>query len=377
MSWSCSLKKPGKALLLILILAFAISVLAAGCMGQKSEKDIAIGVAWPFENNNSLFKEGIELAVKEINENGGINGSNIRLEMKDDQASVSVGMSIAQSFAKDNQIVAVIGHRNSFISIPTSRIYEEAGKVMLSPASTAPELTDNGYNYVFRNIPDDSEIAQKVAIYAYHQGLKNMVIYYSEDSYGIGLANSFEDHAKSAGIKIVDRITYYGDLKDLERQHEKWKSLDFDGIFIAQGIPAGPEFIADCAKTGISVPFFAGNAMDSPLLHEMLGGNAEGIVIGSVFSPADSREAAKIFNQSFNREYKQQPSPYSALGYDGVKILAEAIRRAGSTDPTAIAEQLHNLKNWPGVVGYHSFDDNGNDIGNLLVLKTIKDGKLQ
>lgn len=365
-----------KTCFIILTLVLALLTLTAGCLDSNNKGDIAIGVAWPFESNNSMFREGVELAVKEINQDGGIKGRKIKLVMKDDQSSVAVGMGIAQSFAKDRQVAAIIGHRNSFISIPAARIYEEAGLVMLSPASTAPELTRKGYKYVFRNLPSDDEIAREITRFCSQQGQKRMVVYYSEDSYGVGLANSFEDHAKRADIKVVDRISYYGDLKDLERLHNKWKALDFDGIFIASGMPAGAEFIADCGRVGISVRYYAGNALDSPLLHEIGGQAAEGTVVGTIFNPADTREEVTRFIESFTREYNEPPGAYAAQGYDAVKLLAAAIEQAGDSDSAALADHLRGLKNWPGVTGCHSFDQNGDDIGELVVIKVLRDGKL-
>jgi branched-chain amino acid transport system substrate-binding protein len=186
----------------------------------------------------------------QINDNGGVNGHKIRLIEKDDQASVADGMTIAQSFAENKEMAAVIGHRNSFVSIPASRIYQEAGLVMISPASTSPDLTKNGYKNVFRSIPSDDQIAAQLASYAVKQGHQRMVIFYAEDSYGTGLANSFEDHANKNGITIVDRISYYGGLKDLNRLKEKWLALDFDGVFVADSLPEGAEFIADAGRAG-------------------------------------------------------------------------------------------------------------------------------
>ncbi len=366
-----------KTFLIILTLLLALLPLATGCLGNKNKGDIIIGVAWPFESNNSMFREGVELAAKEINQNGGIKGRKIQLVLKDDQGSVAVGMGIAQSFARERQVAAIIGHRNSFVSLPASRIYEEAGLVMLSPASTSPELTRKGYKYVFRNLPSDDEIARKVASLCSRQGQKRMVLYYSEDSYGMGLANSFEDHAKKAGIKVVDRISYYGDLKDLERLHDKWKALDFDGIFIASGMPAGAEFIYDCGQVGISVRYYGGNALDSPLLQELGGRAAEGAMVGTIFNPADNRAEVKQFIDSFTNEYHQPPGAYAAQGYDAVKLLAAAIGQAGSADPAELADHLRGFNNWPGAAGCHSFDQNGDDVGDLVVIKVLKNGELQ
>ncbi len=365
--------KPFKFLLLLLLCLFILS----GCSNQNKNQDIVIGVAWPFESNNSLFREGVQLAVMQINDNGGVNGNKIRLIEKDDQASVADGMTIAQSFAENPEMAAVIGHRNSFVSIPTSRIYQEAGLLMISPASTSVDLTKNGYKNVFRNIPGDDKFAAQLASYAAKQGHQRMVIFYAEDSYGMNLANSFEDYAIENGITIVDRISYYGGLKDLNRLKEKWIALDFDGVFVADSLPEGAEFIADAGRAGISVPFMGGNAMDSPALYEIAGQSALGTVIGTVFNPNNPRDETQRFVKAFRKQYKTMPGPYAAQGYDAVNLLAAAIKKSDATDSAAIAKELHRLKDWPGVTGYHTFDNQGNDIGAQVVMKIQREGKFE
>ncbi|MDD3898895.1 MAG: ABC transporter substrate-binding protein [Syntrophomonadaceae bacterium] len=365
--------KSFKVLLLLSLFLFILP----GCSHQDKNQDIVIGVAWPFESNNSLFREGVRLAVMQINAGGGVNGHKIRLIEKDDQASVSDGMTIAQSFADNNEIVAVIGHRNSFISIPASRVYQEAGLLMISPASTSPELTKNGYKNVFRSIPSDDKIVAQLVSYAARQGHRQMVIFYAEDSYGMDLANSFEDHAIENGITIVDRISYYGGLKELNRLKQKWLALGFDGVFVADSLPEGAEFIADARRVGISVPFMGGNAMDSPALYEIAGQSALGTVIGTVFNPHDPRDETQRFVKAFREQYKTMPGSYAAQGYDAVNLLAAAIEKSGSTDSAAIAKELHRLKNWPGVTGYHGFDNNGNDMAAKAVMKIQRENEFE
>ena len=375
---------------MILLIFLILMVLCSGCgrggtLAQEREvlatvgevEDILIGVAWPFETNNSLFREGVELAAAEINAGGGINGRLIRLLMKDDQASVTRGMAVAQSFAENTAVVAVIGHRSSTISIPASTIYEDAGLLMLSPASTAPRLTQRGYKNIFRNIPSDDEIAKQLASFALEQGHQRMVIYYVDTPYGLGLANSFEDHAQELGIMIVDRITHYGGLKSLDRLHQKWQALAFDGVFLAQVLPGGAEFIADAGYLGFEVPFIGGNALDSPLLGRIGGKSAEGTVIGTIFNPADPRDKVQTFIDSFYKKHQIMPSAYTAQGYDALKLLAAAIEKAGVPATARIAEALRAFNNQPGVAGYHIFAENGDAVGDLVVLKVVQGGELK
>lgn len=367
-------KKLGIAVLVTGVLLLFILFLLTMYSNRK-EEDIVIGVAWPFSAQNDLFKEGVELAADEINTRGGINGRKVRLIEKDDQETVTGGMTVAQSFTKVPNLTAVIGHSISSISIAAANIYENAGIVMLSPSATAPALTQKGYKYIFRNIPSDEEIARQLTLYAAKQGHRHMVIYYSDDSYGIGLANSLENHAKNAGIEIVDRFSYYADARDLDRLSAKWKALDFDGIFVAHYMPDGAQFIADAAKAGVSVPFFAGDAMDTPELYQVAGKAAEGTVVGTIFNSRDPREEVKSFISNFNSRYGKMPTSEAAQGYDAVNLLAGAIEAAGSASPTAVAQKLRTFKNRPGVAGFHTFADNGDDMGELVVKKVVKNGQ--
>ncbi|MCL6611568.1 MAG: ABC transporter substrate-binding protein [Peptococcaceae bacterium] len=364
-------------LLAAAILLFLLATRLNGCFNKSAREDIVIGLAWPFATKNSMLREGVELAVDEINGRGGIEGRKIRLVEKDDEGTVTGGVNVAQSFAKIPGLVAVIGHRASFVSIAASAIYEEAGILMLSPASTAPSLTQRGYKLVFRNIPSDDEIARQMALYAAGRGHRRMAVYYSEDSYGLGLANSFEDHAKKAGIKIIDRISYYADQEDMARIGEKWKALDCDGVFVAHYMPDGAEFIADAAKAGITVPFLAGDAMDTPDLCEIAGKAAEGTVVGSIFNPGDPRLETKQFIEKFSQKYNTAPTPYAAQGYDAVHLLAAAIEESGSTDPRAVAGKLRTFKDRPGASGTHTFTENGDDAGDLVVKKAVHNGEFQ
>ncbi len=363
-----------------LLAATLLLILLAQWSGyfKKADKgDIVIGLAWPVGSRNHMLKEGVELAVDEINGQGGINGRKIRLVVKDDEDTVTGGVTVAQSLIKIPDLVAVIGHSASYVSIAASAIYEEAGIVMLSPSSTSPGLTQKGYQFIFRNIPSDAEIARQLVLYAARQGYRRMVICYSEDSYGLGLANAFEDHAKNEGIKVIDRISYYAGVEDLERIAEKWSALDYDSIFVAHDVPDGAIFIADAVKAGISVPFLAGDAMDTPQLWEVAGKAAEGTVVGSIFNPEDPRPETKDFIEKFSKKYNTPPTSYATQGYDAVRLLAAAIEESGSTDPKAIAAKLRTFKGKPGVAGSHTFTENGDDVGNLVVKKVVRNGQFQ
>lgn len=362
-----------------------ILILLSGCSGSlevtqeraklaKPNGEIVIGVAWPFASKDDLFEEGIDLAVKEINATGGILGSPLRLVKEDDQSSVTHGLSVAQSFANNLDMVAVIGHRNSAISIPAAAIYENAGLLMITPASTASDLTHLGYKQVFRSIPNDEQVGQQMSQYALNRGYRNIAIFYKDDANGQGLANAFEDRATDSGINIIDRISSYSDLNDLQRIADMWTTLGVDAVFLADIMPEGAEFITKLRQVGVDVPIIGGDGLDSELLGSVGGKAVEGTVVASVFNPKDKSEQTAEFVKGFTEQYKVAPTTWAAQGYDAVYLLTEAIKAAGSRVPADMAIALQKMKAWAGVTGNYSFDSNGDVKDKPIVKKIFRDG---
>lgn len=341
-------------------------------IAEKNEGNIVIGVAWDFRND--LFEEGIDLAVEEVNRNGGVLNRTIELVKGDDQGTVRQGLPLAQSFADNKEMVAVIGHRRSAISIPTAAIYDNAGLLMLTPASTSPKLTSLGYEYVFSSIPNDNQIGIQMAEYASENDYRNIALFYKDDAYGRGLANVFEDSADENGIQIIDRLSSYRDLDDLRRIADIWETLDIDAVFLAEDMPAGAEIISDFRKANIKVPIISGNTLDSPDLAR-LGGNAtEGTVVASVFNPNTGTYQTSSFVQAFTEKYQLPPTNYAAQGYDAIYLLVDAIETAESRVPENIANALKEMNSWEGVTGNHTFDDKGNVENKPIVKKVLKNG---
>ena len=137
----------------------------------RGEGDIVIGVAWPWAARREVrYGEGLDMAVAEINAAGGVGGRRIVLEREDDHESVDEGELVAQRLANDPNVVAVIGHLQSYVSVPASAIYDLSGILMIAPTATDPELTAHGYSRVFRATFTDAEVGRQMAEYAARQG---------------------------------------------------------------------------------------------------------------------------------------------------------------------------------------------------------------
>lgn len=368
-----------------------LTALLAGCSGsdnpaenraekaKKSSEDILIGAASPWSEKRDLLWEGISMAADEINQGGGLlNGRKVSLVKGDDKGDLTTGQIVAQSFADNESIVAVIGHSSSYISVPVSIMYEYYGIVMVSPLSTGVKLTSQGYNKIFRNIPDDSIFGEKLAEFCHRQGFNNLLIYHVNDDYGRGLSNAFEISALANGLTVLDRSDY-DDLSSARNFREDIKfwqdNYSFDAIFLAGVMPKAAEFILEARKMGVTVPIVGGDTMDDPRLIDIAGSSSDNVYAGTVFHPDFDYPAMHEFTEKFTKKYKKDPDIAATQGYEALRIIAEGIGKSNSTVPAEIASAIHNIKSFKGVTGELSFDKGGDVLGKPVIMKVVRNGK--
>lgn len=351
---------------------------------SQAKGDILIGAAAPWQSDpaaTSLYGKGLDLAVAEINSQGGVLGRRIVIERADDKASVQQGRIVAQHFANNRDMVAVIGHINSFVSIPASIMYEYYGILMLSPLSTAPELSRRaGARLIFRNIPTDEQIAFQLARFAIQKGYSRIPVYYVEDAYGRGLAKAFQANFEKLGGSVPDARSYdaQSDSRLFRTDLATWKkNFTFDALFVAGTLPRAGQVVAEARSAGITAPIIGGDGLGSAELGVIAGDRAEGTIVAGFFDPADPRPEVQHFGQIFMEKFGLPPDDKAAQTYDAVGVLAYAIKQAGSTIPSAIADALRATKDWPGVTGPHTFNENGDLAGKPIVIKTWRHNQFE
>lgn len=375
----------GTALKSLMLLIIVLSLI--GCQKKDSssqrltyitetKEPLYIALAGPefYMRDSSTFLDAVNLAVAEVNENGGINGRELRTVIMDDQASVMEGTSIAQRIVEDPKIVAVVGHWNTHVTVPASTTYEKGKVLMLSPIVGNTTLTNRGYEYIFRNIPADKFMGKAMVNLAKDKGYQRIAIYYGEHEYGKGMANAFEDEAMVQKLQIVDRIRGIRDDYEVKQVVERWKALDVDAIFIAESMPKGAEILTAIMDEGFRVPILADAGLDFNLI-ESLGDYAEGITIMTLFNPHSQNPQLKEFAKLFKEKKGLEVEPWALQGYDSIKLLSEAMTRAKVPTPEAIAQELRNLKEWPTTLGNISFNEQGDVLGAQIIFKVVKDGK--
>lgn len=346
---------------------------ACGARDPKEERvhrakdghgDLVIAAAWPWDLRKEIrYGEGLQMAIDEVNAAGGIAGRHLRIARYDDRESIDRGRIVAQQIADDPDVVAVIGHLQSYITVQTAGVYNQAGLVLVAPTATDPKLTQLGYPRVFRATFTDNSVGRQLAELVAAQQRKKVAVYYIRNDYGRNVANAFEERARQLGVAVQARNSYDPSEQASERTFDQvlteWKPLDLDAIVLAGEVPSAAIFVAQARKKGIEIPIVGGDAMSSPALMEVAGPAAEGTTVASYFNRDDTRPEVVRFNAAFTAKFGVPPDAGSALGYDCIQLLAAAMKKAGTGVPEDVARALHALKDWRGVTGAFSFDPEG------------------
>ena len=371
------------------ILFLAIGALSISCarsdnpaqrraeIAGNNRGDIKIAITSPWSQNRNLLREGIELAAKEINSSGGLLGRRIALVPVDDENDVGVGQKAAYKIASDEEIVAVIGHSSSAISVPNSLLYHYYGILMLSPLSTNPRLTTQGFDKVFRNIPTDEIFGKEAANFCADKGWSKVLVYYLDNSYGESLANAFELQCNKVDLNVEDRESYKADygVSDYEELASFWKrNYEFDAVYMAGIMPQAGEIISVFRQIGIDVPIIGGDAFDHPLLLKTAGKYSNDVYAVTIYDAQSEWKPFKLFKKDFLDAYGKPADQAALQGYDALEVLAAGIKAAGSTVPAKIAAGLRSIDRWEGPAGPYRFDENGDVVGKGVVVKKMDDG---
>ncbi len=370
--------------------ALCAALAAAGCGSkdpavQRVERarggkgDILVAAAWPWELRKEIrYGEGLQLAADEWNAAGGLGGRQVRVVKFDDQESIDQGRIVAQEIAGNPEIVAVIGHLQSYITVQAANVYDQAGLVLVAPTATDPDLTGRSYTRVFRATFNDKSVGRQLADFAARRGLRRVAIYYIRNTYGRNVANAFEARAAQVSVGVVARSSYDPSEQASERTFdgiiEELKNTDMDGIILPGEVPSAAIFIARARARGIGVPIVGGDAMSSPGLMAVAGAASEGVMVAAFFHPQEPRPEIATFEAAFKKKFGVPPDAGSALGYDCMRLITRAMSEAKSAVPDDIARTLHALRDWRGVTGSFTFDEHGDIPGKPIVMSLVKNG---
>jgi branched-chain amino acid transport system substrate-binding protein len=348
-------------------------------LAADSTAEVLVAIPFPWASyGETFFRDGLSMAVDEVNATGGVHGRRLRLLPFDDKSNVEEARRVAQRIAADPRVMAVIGHLQSSITVPTAAIYDRAGLVLLAPTSTDEALTQQGYTRVFRPTFTQDAVGRALARWAADRGLRRLGIYYVRDRYGRGMANAFEAQARELGLAISGRESYAaGEVvttSTVAARLRAWSAIGIDGVLVAGELPSAATIVRGIHTADSTLLVLGGDAMSLPSMLAT-GAAAEGALIAAVYHPSEPRPAVEQFTGAYQRRFGREPDAVAAVGYDAIRLLAAAMRAAPSVAPADVAVALRQLRNWSGVTGSVAFDSLGNAIDKHFLKVRIRAGQ--
>jgi branched-chain amino acid transport system substrate-binding protein len=302
-------------------------------------------------------------------------GYDIQFVPFDDQATADVGVANAQQIVADPAIMAVVGHFNIGVAIPSSEVYVQNDLVMVSPANTNPNVTDRGLATVNRVCGRDDAQGTTGANFADSlEGVESVYILHDTTAYGQGVAEYFRDAAEGLGVTVLgfegteERANFDGIIQPILAQAPDLVYMG--GIYDQFGI-----FVNQIAAAGYTGIYMGPDGLDSPSYAELAGDAAVGTYYTSAAGPASVFPAAEQFVADYTEAYGEAPTPYAAESYDSAAIILLAIASAAEAAgdlPTraAVAEAVRATTDFEGITGTITFDDNGDrELANYFVLE--------
>jgi len=350
-----------KAFTLASVLALG-SLLTMGAQGSaQADEPIKIGAGFNLTGELSSLDvpaaNGVKLALKEINAAGGVNGQPVVLAMRDGKADPATVANITTQLIESDNVVAVIGFNDSDSALAAGPIAQRAGVPFITVGATSPKLPSQIGSMMFLAPFGDNVQAAVGAEYAEKKFGKTAYLLWDKGTeYTTLLADYFKKRFTELGGRILLEDTYQRGDKDYSAQITKAKALSEKPDFYY--ISALPDDIGTTVKqfreSGISGPIVGGDGYDTPLLIEVAGDAANNVYFTThALMDADhGSPAVKKFMAAYKAEYGHEvENAFAALGYDTMRLIVDAVKRAGSTDGDAIAKAIESTQNFPGVAG--------------------------
>ena len=379
------------------LVATAAALVAATALvpgARAADPPIKIGVTGPYTGGSSSMgvsmRDGVRLAVAEINKAGGVMGRQLQIVERDDEARNEVGAQVAQELINKERVAATLGFINTGVALAAQRFYEEAEIPVINNVATGTVITeqflapDYKANYVFRNSAPDTLQAGMMADEALGRGLKKIAILADSTNYGQLGREDLEKALANKGLKPVAIEKF--NIKDVDMTAQLLKAQQA-GADVILGYGIGPELAQitnGMAKLGWKVPMITSWPASMQSFIEIAGANGNGVVMPQTFIEDTTLPKRKAFLESYYAANKVSkiPTPVAgAQGYDSVYLLAAAIKQAGSTDGKKVRAALEDLhERVEGVVTtyerpYTATDHNA-VTRNMVVFGKVQDGKI-
>ncbi len=371
------IKKISMALLGIVLAVACTKKQNSGTSAENqvsTENEIVIGEYGSLSGAQATFglstHKGIKLAVDEANKKGGVKGKQLKLVEQDDQGKETEVVTVVNRLINQYKAVAILGEVASGLSLVAGPIAQQNKVPMISPSSTNPDVTKVG-DYIFRVCFIDPFQGTVMAKFAYENLKVKKVAVFKDVSlpYSKGLAEYFVKKFKELGGEIVSEENYSKDDKDFKAQLTKIRSANPEALFIPGYYNNVGQIALQARMLDLKVPLMGGDGWDSPKLFEIGKEAIQGSYFSNHYTSESTDPVVVEFSKKYKEVYNEVPDGLAAMGYDAAKVLIAAMERASVLSPKAIRDEIAKTKDFGGVTGKITIDQDRNAVKAAVVVK--------
>lgn len=364
---------------------FVIACVAAASLiscNKSTGNTIKVGGIAPLSGEVAVYgvecKNGIDLAVEEINAAGGVLGQQFEFIFEDDQGKSDQSVNVYKKLVAKDGVGLIVGSLTSGCTQAVAQQAQSNEVLQIAPAATATTVTSVG-NYVFRACytdPFQGRVAGKFA--AVNLGAKKAAVLYDiGNDYSSGLKDNFVSEFQAQNGTVVSIESYKTNDKDFNTQLTKIKSLNPDVVYLPDYYGTVALIASQLRSVGITAPIVGADGWDGLTGMDGVGDEVVGGYYSNHYADDSDKEVVQEFVKKFNDKYGKKPNSFAALGYDSVYMLKDAIVKAGSTEPAAVRDALASIDG-DYVTGHIVFDEDRNPVKDAVMVEIKKgeDGKL-
>ena len=353
----------------------ALCALAASGMAEEPIKiGLSVPITGQYIESGKSIQAGVELALNELNEAGGIQGRPLEIVVGDSEGAPDIAKRIARKFVSDPKIVAEIGDFTSSCSMAAQPVYDKAGMVQMSPTSSHPGFT-HGSPYSFSIIGAQAGGSPFMARAAVERlGKKRLAVAYLDTDWGISVKTLFVEEAARLGAEIVLEESYLEGTTDFSATIKRLRAAQPDALFLASMPPDAVAISKQRQQEGWEdVTVIGVLPINTPEFIELGGAAVENLIMPTTFFLKDPRPEVQNFIAAYQAAHQNAPNWFAAIGYDAMRLLADAIKQGG-VERKAIQQALAAVKDYSGVTGKFTFSEQGDAIREYTLLQ-VKNGE--
>lgn len=355
-------------------------VFLCSCRVTQNSSEILMGAAISLTGqegagiNGEGIRNAVELAVKEINNTGGVRGKRLRVIYEDTRLQPPVAVSAVNKLISVDKVRVIIGAVSSGETLAAAPICERNKVILISPASTSYEISNAG-DYIFRTISPDTLDGTAMANFALRSGYKTAAAVFVDNAGTKGPAEVFKKVFEAAGGRMLSMEVGPQGSTDFRSQLAKAKAASPDAIYLLGYALELGNMLKQARELGIQKPLLSFQVMEEPTLHKIAGDAVNGVIFTSpTILQSEATGRTRQFIESYRLRYRKDPGVLSYTAYDAVYVISMVINKHGE-DSDSIKRGLYETQNYEGASGQISFDANG-DTSQPPRLMTYRDGQL-